>query len=57
MGKSAAELAAMGRKARSLFESDRAEFVDHMGDVLELLRVLLQVAEAAAGPGSAQHSM
>lgn len=49
LAKTSAQLADMGQQARALFESDRTEFVDNMRDVAELLRSLLQVAEAAAG--------
>jgi hypothetical protein len=45
----------MGKKARELFESDRAAFVDNMKDVLEDLRSLLQVAAAAVRMEEAQH--
>lgn len=55
LGKSPAELTAMGQKARELFDSDRAAFVDNMKDVLEDLRSLLQVAAAAVRIEEAQH--
>lgn len=48
LAKSPAELIAMGQNARALFEADRYEFVQNMKDVLEDLRDLMQVAEAAA---------
>lgn len=48
LAKSPEQLAEMGRKARSLFELDRAAFVDNMRDVLGDLQDLVQVAAAAA---------
>jgi hypothetical protein len=42
----------MGKRARALFEADRADFVQRMGDVLQELRSLLQVAEAGAAKGN-----
>lgn len=41
----------MGARARGLFESDRAAFVDSLRDVLGELQALLQVAEVADGGG------
>jgi hypothetical protein len=57
LAKSPRELNEMGRKARALFEADRAEFVQRMGVVLQKLRTLLDVAQAAAVLGDAQRDV
>ena len=48
LAKSPEQLVDMGRKARALFEADRAAFEENMRDVLGELRDLIQVSEAAA---------